>query len=275
MEQLDWIMVDKGSVVSRNLERVIKDIECYAPVEEDVVLYVTHESHQCALCLQTGTTTALDIPHRFMMILGLKEVLAEPFTLNLRDFDTLEEVREKASAWSTYTFTYLSNDDTFEAIERASVLLTVSPIMAFEPENLPDEGKKVLFSDSIPCVSPPGVIWVAKAFVKDAETVVYLFRVLHPHQQQHSNNPEYVVKEVAQFGFTNNHSFFLYLNVHNTLHAFSLQSGTILQSVSGVSPLFFNSEGQGGYHFQADDEGKTLLLQDFPGDFLKQFLITS
>ena len=253
-------MVDKGSVVSQNLERVIKDIKCYAPVEEDVVLYVTHESRQYALCLQTGTTTALD-----MMILGLEEVRVKPFTRDLRFF-------EKSSASSTYTFTDLSNDDTYKAIERASVLSTVSPIVAFELENLPDEGKKVFFFDSIPCLSPPGVIWVAKRFDKD---VVYLFRVLHPYQQQHSNNPEYVIKEVAQFGFTNDHSFFLYLSVHNTLHAFSLQSGTILQSVSGVSPLFFSSEGQAGYHFQADDEGKTLLLRDFPCDFLKHFLIPS
>ena len=258
-------MVDKGSVVSQNLERVIKDIKCYAPVEEDVVLYVTHESRQYALCLQTGTTTALDM-------MGLEEVLVEPFTRDLRFFYTLKEVIEKSSASSTYTFTDLSNDDTYEAIERASVLSTVSPIVALELENLPDEGKKVFFFDSIPCLSPPGVIWVAKRFVKD---VVYLFRVLHPYQQQHSNNPEYVIKEVAQFGFTNDHSFFLYLSVHNTLHAFSLQSGTILQSVSGVSPLFFSSEGQAGYHFQADDEGKTLLLRNFPCDFLKHFLIPS
>ena len=263
----DGIVSFKGCVVSQTLERVIKDVKFYAPVEEDVVLYVTHESQLYALCLQTGTTTALD-----MMILGLEEVLGESRTLDVCVFDTLEEVIEKSSTSSTYTFTDLSNDDTYEAIERASVLSTVSPIVALELENLPDEGKKVFFFDSIPCLSPPGVIWVAKRFVKD---VVYLFRVLHPYQQQHSNNPEYVIKEVAQFGFTNDHSFFLYLSVHNTLHAFSLQSGTILQSVSGVSPLFFSSEGQAGYHFQADDEGKTLLLRDFPCDFLKHFLIPS
>ena len=171
-------------------------------------------------------------------------------------------------------FTDLSKGDTYEAIEKASVLSTVSPIIASELENLPDEGKKVFFSDSIPCLSR-GVIWLAKWLVKDAETVVCLFRVTHPYyQQQHSNNPEYVIKEVAQFGFTNDHSFFLYLSVHNSLHALSLQSGTILHSVSGVSPLFI-SEGHSGYHFQADDEGKTLFLEDFPCDFLKHFLIPS
>ena len=260
-------VVDKGSVVNQKVKLVIKDIESYAPVEEDVVLYVTpHKFRLYALCLQTGTTAVLDSFHHHIRLLD---------TLVLSDDDTLEEAREKELASSTYTFTDLSNDDTYEAIERASLLSTVSPITASELENLPDEGKKVFFSDSIPCLSPPGVIWVAKPFVKDAETVVYLFRVIHPYQQQHSNNPEYVIKEVAQFGFTNDHSFFLYLSVHNTLHAFSLQSGTILQSVSGVSPLFVTSEGQAGYHFQADDKGKTLLLRNFPCDFLKHFFIPS
>ena len=244
-------MVDNGSVVSQKVKR-------YALVEENVVLYETHDSRRRALCLQTGTTTVLDSSHSFFSFSYSGGYATVEEDVNL--YET-HDSRRRAIA--------------IEAIERASVLSTVSPIIAFELENLPDEGKKVFFSDSIPCLSPPGVIWVAKPFVNYAETVVYLFRVIHPYQQQHSNNPEYVIKEVAQFGFTNDHSFFLYLSVHNTLHAFSLQSGTILQSVSGVSPLFFNFEGQAGYHFQADDEGKTLLLQDFPCDFLKHFLIPS
>ena len=267
-------IVDKGSVVSQNATRVIKDVKLYARVEDDIVLYKTHELLLCALCLQTGTTTVLDSFHPYMRLLAREQKPVKLRTYALSDDDIIEELREKAS--STYTFTDLSSDDTYEAIERASVLSTVSPIIAFELENLPDEGKKVFFCDGVPCLSPAGVIWVAKPFVNDAETVVYLFRVIHPYPEQHSNNPEYVIiKEVAQFGFTNDHSFFLYLSVHNTLHAFSLQSGTILQSVSGVSPLFFNFEGQAGYHFQVDDEGKTLLLQDFPCDFLKHFLIPS
>ena len=268
--------VGNGSVVSRKVRRVIKVMKRYARVEDDIVLFEAHGFRLGALCLQTGkTTTFLDSFHPYMSLSDLEQNLVESRTCALSDDDTIEELREKASASSTYTFTDLSNDDTYEAIERASVLSTVSPIIASELENLPDEGKQVFFCDSIPCLSPPGVIWVAKPFVNDAETGVFLFRVIHPYQQQHSNNPEYVIKEVAQFGFTNDHSFFLYLSVHNTLHAFSLQSGTILQSVSGVSPLFFNFEGQAGYHFQADDEGKTLLLQDFPCDFLKHFLIPS
>ena len=280
-------------VDSQNVKRVVKKIRCYALVEEDVVLYVTHDFRLCALYLQTGTTTVLHSSHPLMDILELEVVLHARSTLDLPNDDTIGapalstytftdlsnddtyEAIEKAPALSTYTFTDVSNDDTYEAIEKASVLSTVSPIVAFELENLPDEGKKVFFSDSIPCLSP-GVIWVAKRLVKDAETVVCLFRVTHPYyQQQHSNNPEYVIKEVAQFGFTNDHSFFLYLSVYNSLHALSLQSGTFLQSISGDIPLFFISEGHSGYHFQADDEGKTLFLEDFPCDFLKHFLIPS
>ena len=268
-------------VDSQNVKRVIKEIRCYAALEEDVVVYVTHESRLCALCLQTGTTTVLDSSEPIMKVLYREAVLygfltsddtiGAPASSNyLTSDDTFG-----TPASSTYTFTDLSNGDTYEAIEKALVLSTVSPIIASELENLPDEGKKVFFSDSIPCLSR-GVIWVAKRLVKDAETVVCLFRVTHPYyQQQHSNNPEYVIKEVAQFGFTNDHSFFVYLSVHTSLHALSLQSGTILQSVSGVSPLFFTSEGHVGYHFQADDEGKTLFLEDFPCDFLKHFLIPS
>ena len=253
-------------VDSQNVKRVIKETRCYAALEEDVVVYMTHESRLCALCLQTGTTTVLDSSEPIMKVLYRSAVQH----LGLTSDDTIG-----APASSTYTFTDLSNGDTYLAIEKASVLSKVSPIIASELENLPDEGKKVFFSDSVPCLSP-GVIWVAKPFVKDAETVVNLFRVRHPHyQQQHSNNPEYVIEEVAQFGFTNDHSFFVYLSVHTSLHALSLQSDTILQSVSGVSPLFFTSAGHVGYHFQADDEGKTLFLKDFPCDFLKHFLIPS
>ena len=268
-------------VDSQNVKRVIKEIRCYAPVEEDVALYFTHESRLCALCLQRGSTTVLDSSEPIMKVLYREAVLhlfltsddtiGAPASWNyLTSDDTIG-----TPASSTYTFTDLSNGDTYEAIEKASVLSTLSPIIASELENFPDEGKKVFFSDSVPCLSQ-GVIWVAKPFVKDAETVVYLFRVTHPYyQQQHSNNPEYVIKEVAQFGFTNDHSFFLYLSVYNSLHALSLQSGTFLQSISGDIPLFFISEGHSGYYFQADDEGKTLFLEDFPCDFLKHFLIPS
>ena len=276
-ERFEWYCPRPDGTVSfmvdsQNVKRVIKKIRCYAPVEEGVVLYVTHGFRLCALYLQTGTTTVLHSSHPSMKVFQHVAVRHARSPLDLPDVDD-DTIGERAL--STYTFTDLSNDDTYEAIEKVSVLSTVSPIIASELENLPDEGKKVFCFESIPCLSP-GVVWVAKPFVKDAETVVYLFRFRHPYyQQQHSNNPEYVINEVAQFGFTNDHSFFLYLSVYNSLHVLSLQSGTILQSISGDIPLFFSSEGHVGYHFQADDEGKTLFLKDFPCDFLKHFLIPS
>ena len=142
--------VDKGSVVSQNVARVIKDVKHYARVEDDIVLYETHEFLRCALCLQTGTTTVLDSFHAYMRLSDLEQNLVEPRTCAFSVGETIEERREKrkrekasASASSTYTFTDLSNDDTYEAIERASVLSTVSPIVAFELSNLPDKGKKV------------------------------------------------------------------------------------------------------------------------------------
>ena len=134
---------------------------------------MTHESRLCALCLQTGTTTVLDSSEPIMkvlyreavrhLVLTSDDTIGAPASSNyLTSDDTIG-----TPASSTYTFTDLPNGDTYEAIEKASVLSTVSPIIASELENLPDEGKKVFFSDSVPCLSPR-VIWVAKPFVKDA-----------------------------------------------------------------------------------------------------------
>ena len=258
--------VDKGSVFYRELDSAVSQEKClyYSPVDDDVVLYMRDELVLCALCLQTGTTSVLYTfkeADRFRL-----------FTSGLfrYDYDTREEI-EKALALSTYTFTDLSNGDIHEAIEKASVLSTLPSTITSELENLPDQGKKDFFSDSIPCFSPGGV-WVAKPAVGYDEGTVYLFRG-RQDEQQHSNNPEYVIKEVAQFGFTTDVSFFAYLSVHNSLHVLSLQSGTILQSSSGVSPLSFIAEGQVGFHFLANDECKTLFLKDFPCEVLQHFLI--
>ena len=235
--------VDESSVFRQNLNCFIEEIKRYAPVEDDVVLYETHEFRLCALCLQTGTTTVLYSSHPYMMELDLEEVPVKAYTLVLPDDDIIGVARKKALALSTYTFTNSCNEDTCEPIEEASVLSTVSSTIASELGNLPDEFKKVFFPDSIPCFSPGGV-WVAKPAGYFEETTVLLFRGRHHNKQQHSNNLEYVLRWVAQFCFTNDHSFFPYLSVFNTLHALSLQSGTILQSISGVSPLSFIAEGQ-------------------------------
>ena len=256
--------VDKGSVFRHDLESAVSQGEClnYFPVDDNVVLYMRDRFVLCALCLQTGTTSVLYTFNKALQF--------ELFTSGLLRGDSLEEI-EKALALSTYTFTDLSNGDTHEAIEKASVLSTLSSTIASELENLPDEGKKEFFSDSIPCFSPGGV-WVAKPAVGYDEGTVYLFRG-RQDEQQHSNNPEYVIKEVAQFGFTNDLLFFVYLSVHNSLHALYLQSGTILQSISGVSSLSFIAKGQVGFHFLVNDECKTLFLKDFPCEFLQHFLV--
>ena len=169
----------------------------------------------------------------------------------------------------------LTDHRTYGAIERALALLTVSPTIASELENLPDKGKKEFFFDSIPCFSPGGV-WVAQLAVYRNKTIVSLVFGRHAYRQQHSDTPVYVIKDVDQFAFTNDHLYFVYLcQVHNSLHILSLQSGTVLQSVSGVSPLLLVPEGQAGFHFQANNEDKSLFLKDFPCGFFKHFLIPS
>ena len=253
--------VDKGSVFRHDLESAVSEVEClcYLPVDDDVVLYLRDRFVLCALCLQTGSTSVLYTSNEARQF--------QLLTSGLLVGGSLERT-EKVLALSTYTFTDLSNDDTHKALEKASVVSTLSSTIASELENLPDEGKKEFFSDSIPCFSPGGV-WVAKHAVGCDVGTVNLFR---GRQDERQHTP-YVIEEVAQFGFTSDHSFFVYLSVHNSLHALYLQSGTILQSISGVRPLSFIAEGQVGFLFLANDECKTLFLKDFPCEFLQHFLI--
>lgn len=145
---------------------------------------------------------------------------------------------------------------------------TVSFTIASELETLPNEGKKAFCRGIVPFLSQ-GMAWVAKSLEYGT---VYLFCLRHPYQRQHFNDPEYVIKEVFEFGFTNDRSLFAYLSDHNILYALSLQSGTIVRSVSGAIPLSVIPEGQASYYFGVDKEAKTLFLKDFPCDFLKHFL---
>ena len=132
-ERFEWYCPRPDGTVSfmvdsQNVKRVIKEIRCYAALEEDVVVYMTHESRLCALCLQTGTTTVLDSSEPIMKVLYREAVrhlvltsdatIGAPASSNyLTSDDTIG-----TPASSTYTFTDLSNGDTYEAIEKASVL---------------------------------------------------------------------------------------------------------------------------------------------------------
>ena len=225
--------------------------------------------------LFTGIEKALSFSNvALLSIISHHLLFLRKFT-SLRKSDYRNKYDERPYEEHLFDEFALTVHRTHGAIERALALLTVSPTIASELENLPDEGRKEFFSDSILCFSPGGV-WVAERAVYPDRRIVSLVFGRHTYRQQHSDTPVYVIKDVDQFAFTNDHLYFVYLSqVHNSLHILSLQSGTVLQSVSGVSPLLLVPEGQAGFHFQANNEDKSLFLKDFRCGFLEHFLIPS
>ena len=154
-----------------------------------------------------------------------------------------------------------------EAFHFGTKTFTNAPL---ELQNLPDVKENGLFTSILPCVSPDGK-WIAIRLESEG-TTVQLYRG-QPQRQHHPywRNSVHVMKEVEYFAFTNDSMFFLYLTVQSSLHTLSLASGTILTSVSGVTPLFFTPERQAGYCFQVNDEEKIILVKDFPTFFLSSF----
>jgi len=87
--------------------------------------------------------------------------------------------------------------------------------------------------------------------------------------------PDNIIQDVEQFAFTDDNCLFLYVTKHRSLHALSLQTGTILSSVSGNIPLYCTAEEHVGCFFRARGEEKLIFARQFPRSFLSLFSFSS
>jgi len=142
-----------------------------------------------------------------------------------------------------------------------------------EAQNLPDVGQSGQFTRSLPRVSPDRK-WVAIRRNHFGWPTVQLYRRQHQHQHNLGwGSPVHYIDGVLSFAFTNDSAFFLYLTVQRSFHILSLATGTILTSVSGVSPLSSPPEKQSGYRFQDNNEVNIIFaVKDFPPAFLSGIL---
>ena len=166
-------------------------------------------------------------------------------------------------------FYYLESNEKFKFLEAFHFGTKTFTDVLLELQNLSDVKEKGLFTCSLPCVSPDGK-WMAVR-LESKRTTVQLYR--GQDQLQHYpnwRNSVHVIKEVKCFAFTNDSVFFLYLTVQRSLHTLSLANGTVLTSVSGVTPLFFTPEREAGYSFQVDNGENIILVKDFPTFFLSK-----
>ena len=99
--------------------------------------------------------------------------------------------------------------------------------------------------------------------------VVTVFQKNSQSERFDYENPVYSIKDVNAFAFTGDCSVLLYLTEHKSCHALSLQTGTTLSSVSGLTPLYCTPEEKVGYCFCTREEEKTIFARDLPSDFLE------
>ena len=107
-------------------------------------------------------------------------------------------------------------------------------------------------ADSSLCVSPRNK-WVAEGG-KDSQAIDLFQTTRHEEQLEHK------IAHVERFTFTNDDLYVVYLSSEGSLHALSLQTGTLFTSVSGPNLLHFTRERQFGYLFRSGSEEKTIFL---------------
>ena len=90
-----------------------------------------------------------------------------------------------------------------------------------------------------------------------------------PRSQEHFSNDWKITRcgrewgLFSKFTFTNDDLFFIYIDGKSSLlRALSLQTGSVLTSVSGCKPYYFSNEGQLGYLFRGDIEEKAIFLSN-------------
>ena len=123
------------------------------------------------------------------------------------------------------------------------------------------------------CLSPERK-WViaAEEFIK-----------IIPRSQEHFSNNRQTTGRIiskrkwfSKYTFTNDDLFFIYIaDGGSSLCALSLQTGSVLTSVSGCKLCYFSNETQLGYLFRADIEEKAIFLSDLfcPFMFVSESLL--
>ena len=109
--------------------------------------------------------------------------------------------------------------------------------------------------------------WIAIGSYRHREVLVCT-KILKSKNFDHEN-PRHVIKDVEAFAFTDDCSVFLYLSTNKLLCALSLETGTTLLSLSGLTPLYLTPEGLVGYHFRTGDEERNIFARDFPRGFIE------
>ena len=124
------------------------------------------------------------------------------------------------------------------------------------------------------CVSPKKK-WVAVR--NNNIQAIHLLRTRIQEEEfcnDNSAKQEHFIARVVDLSFTTDDLYVVYLSNNDSLHALSLQTGTVFTSVSGRDLFYFTREKQTGYLFRDETEERAIFLKNlysrfkfFPGTF--------
>ena len=144
---------------------------------------------------------------------------------------------------------------------------------SFFLENLPTDFQNYTVRDTRGERLSPDGKWMAvrKMFDLDDRAVMLFENRNQQYQRFEYEEPVYVIRKVKNFAFSYSGNIFVFVSEGKSLNVWSLQTGTILSSVSGFTPLYYTPGQQVGYVFSAKHEEKIIPVSDFPISLLTDF----
>ena len=130
------------------------------------------------------------------------------------------------------------------------------------PEGLHDVESK--FNEDILIYLSPGEKWVLEA---DGFRNKNVLRKRNRELTCDHETLQYDIGNFTCFSFTKDDLYLAYLTENGSLHALSLETGTVLTCVSTNQIRYFTKQHECGYLFCSDTEEKTFLLSDLSSPF--------
>ena len=130
------------------------------------------------------------------------------------------------------------------------------------PEGLHDVESK--FNEDILIYLSPGEKWVLEA---DGFRNKNVLRKRNRELTCDHETLQYDIGNLTCFSFTKDDLYLAYLTENGSLHALSLETGTVLTCVSTNQIHYFTKQHECGYLFCSDTEEKTILLSDLSSPF--------
>ncbi|KAL9974417.1 hypothetical protein ACROYT_G011444 [Oculina patagonica] len=132
--------------------------------------------------------------------------------------------------------------------------------------NIPKSFQDLVFDvngDILTCVSPE-MKWVIEA--GDLLKIRLLQTGNQDHHFNYHGKPQHTIIKSKRFTFTNDDLYIVYSS-EGSLHALSLQTGTVLTSVSGFNLNCFTKGSQVGYLFRSDTDERAIFLTNLFSPF--------